>query len=74
MIVEVDQQAVATPDDVETRVKEAKDSGYRVVTLLSFRDGDYQWVALRIDKTRQTGGRPGPPDAGRAAPANSARP
>jgi serine protease Do len=48
LIVEVDQQAVATPGDVETRVKEAKDRGYRVVTLLLFRDGDYQWVALRI--------------------------
>ena len=48
VIVEVDQQAVATPGDVETRVKEAKDRGYRVVTLLLFRDGDYQWVALRI--------------------------
>jgi len=48
VIVEVDQQAVATPGDVETRVKEAKSRGYRVVTLLLFRDGDYQWVALRI--------------------------
>jgi serine protease Do len=48
VIVEVDQQAVTTPGDVETRVKEAKDRGYRVVTLLLFRDGDYQWVALRI--------------------------
>jgi serine protease Do len=48
VIVEVDQQAVVTPDDVEKRVKEAKDRGYRVVTLLLFRDGDYQWVALRI--------------------------
>ena len=48
VIVEVDQQAVATPGDVEERVKEAKDRGYRVVTLLLFRDGDYQWVALRI--------------------------
>ncbi len=48
VIVEVDQQAVVTPGDVETRVKEAKDRGYRVVTLLLFRDGDYQWVALRI--------------------------
>jgi serine protease Do len=48
VIVEVDQQAVATPGDVETRVNEAKGRGYRVVTLLLFRDGDYQWVALRI--------------------------
>jgi serine protease Do len=48
VIVEVDQQAVVTPGDVETRVNEAKGRGYRVVTLLLFRDGDYQWVALRI--------------------------
>jgi serine protease Do len=48
VIVEVDQQAVVTPGDVETRVKEAKDRGYRVVTLLIFRGGDFQWVALRI--------------------------
>jgi serine protease Do len=48
VIVEVDQQAVVTPGDVETRVKEAKDRGYRVVTLLIYRGGDFQWVALRI--------------------------
>jgi len=50
VIVEVDQQAVSTPGDVDKRVKEAKDRGYRVVTLLVYRDGDYQWVALRIDR------------------------
>jgi len=50
VIVEVDQQAVATPGDVDSRVKEAKDRGYRVVTLLLFREGDYQWVALRVDR------------------------
>jgi serine protease Do len=48
VIVEVDQQAVVTPGDVDARVKEAKDRGYRVVTLLIFRGGDFQWVALRI--------------------------
>jgi serine protease Do len=50
VIVEVDQQAVATPADVDKRVEEAKGRGYRVVTLLLFREGDYQWVALRIDR------------------------
>ena len=50
VIVEVDQKAVGTPGDVETRVKEAKKNGYRVVTLLIYRDGDFQWVAVRIDK------------------------
>ena len=48
VIVEVDQQAVVTPGDVETHVNEAKGRGYRVVTLLIYRGGDYQWVALRI--------------------------
>lgn len=51
VIVEVDQKAVATPADVARRVKEAKDNGYRVVTLLIYRAGDYQWVAVRIDKS-----------------------
>jgi serine protease Do len=50
LIVEVDQKAVAKPEDVEKQVKEAKASGYRVVTLLVFRQGDYRWVALRIDQ------------------------
>jgi serine protease Do len=51
VIVEVDQQTVATPADVDKRVVEAKERGYRVVTLLLFREGDYQWVALRIDRS-----------------------
>jgi serine protease Do len=51
VIVEVDQQAVSTPAEVEKRVKDAKDNGYRVVTLLVYREGDFQWVALRIDKS-----------------------
>ncbi len=50
VIVEVDQQAVASPAEVDKRVAEAKDRGYRVVTLLLYREGDYQWVALRIDR------------------------
>jgi serine protease Do len=51
VIVEVDQQAVSTPAEVEKRVKDAKNNGYRVVTLLVYREGDFQWVALRIDKS-----------------------
>ena len=50
VIVEVDQQTVATPADVAGRVDEAKANGYRVVTLLIYRQGDYQWVAIRIDR------------------------
>jgi serine protease Do len=51
VIVEVDQKAVSAPADVARRVKDAKDNGYRVVTLLIYRTGDYQWVAVRIDKS-----------------------
>jgi serine protease Do len=50
LIVEVDQKSVGKPDEVEKQIKEAKANGYRVVTLLVFRQGDYRWVALRIDQ------------------------
>jgi len=48
VIVEVDQEEVATPAEVSTRVAKAKDEGYRVVTLLVYRQGEFQWVAVRI--------------------------
>ena len=48
VIVEVDQEQVKTPAEVADHVKKAKDDGYRVVTLLVFREGDFQWVAVRI--------------------------
>ncbi len=51
VIVEVDQEKVDSPAQVAERVKKAKDEGYRVVTLLVFRQGDFQWVAVRIDKS-----------------------
>jgi serine protease Do len=50
VIVEVDQKAVAKPADVSKQVESAKENGYRVVTLLIYRSGDYQWVAVRIDQ------------------------
>ena len=50
VIVEIDQQAVSSPGDVAQRVQDAKANGYRVVTLLIYRRGDFQWVALRIDR------------------------
>jgi serine protease Do len=50
VIVEIDQKAVSSRDEIERRVKEAKKNGYRVVTLLIYRGGDYQWVAVRVDK------------------------
>ena len=51
VIVEVDQEEVTNPAQVNERVQKAKDEGYRVVTLLVFRQGDYQWIAVRIDKS-----------------------
>jgi serine protease Do len=49
VIIEVDQKAVKVPNDVKKRVDDAKSNGYRVVTLLVYRGGDFQWVAVRID-------------------------
>ncbi|MDX1710547.1 MAG: DegQ family serine endoprotease [Rhodovibrionaceae bacterium] len=48
VIVEVDQEPVGDPEAVESRIKDARDEGYRVVTLLVLRQGDYQWVAVRL--------------------------
>ena len=50
VIVEADQSSVATPADVEKRVAAAKANGLKVVTLLIYRQGDFQWVAVRIDQ------------------------
>ena len=49
VIVEVDQEQVGSPAEVADKVEKAKDEGFRVVTLLVFRQGDFQWVAVRID-------------------------
>ena len=51
MIVEVDQEEVKQPGDVADQGgSAAKEEGYRVVTLLVYRQGDFQcWVAVRID-------------------------
>jgi serine protease Do len=48
VIAEVDQKAVTSPEDVSQRVKAAQDNGYRVVTLLVNRGGEFQWIALKI--------------------------
>jgi serine protease Do len=50
VIVEVDQTAVSSPVDVQKRVAAAKANGYKVVTLLVYRQGDFQWVAVRADQ------------------------
>jgi serine protease Do len=50
VIVEVDQGSVTTPADVEKRIAAAKANGFKVVTLLVYRQGDFQWVAVRTDQ------------------------
>ncbi|MBL8710628.1 MAG: DegQ family serine endoprotease [Rhodospirillaceae bacterium] len=50
IIAEVDQKAVSSPADVRDRVKSAQDNGYRLVTLLINRQGDFQWVAVKLGK------------------------
>ena len=50
IIAEVDQKAVSSPSDVRDRVKSAQENGYRLVTLLINRGGDFQWVAVKIGK------------------------
>ena len=48
VIVEIDQEPVANPEEVVRHLEQAREDGYRVVTLLVLRNGEYQWVALRI--------------------------
>lgn len=50
VIVEVDQEEVASPAQVAEGVKKAREEGFRVVTLLVYRQGDFRWVAVRIDQ------------------------
>jgi serine protease Do len=50
VVVEVDQKEVATPQDVEAQISAARKAKQRVVTFLIYRQGDFQWVALRIDQ------------------------
>ncbi len=50
VVVEVDQKEVSTPQDVEAQIAAARKTGQRVVTFLIYRQGDFQWVALRIDQ------------------------
>jgi serine protease Do len=51
VIVEVDQEEVSNPAQVNEKVQKAKDEGSRVVTLLLYREGDYKWIAVHIDKS-----------------------
>jgi len=53
VIVEIDLEEVRSPADVSDKVEKAKDEGYRVVTLLVFRQGkgDFEWIAVRLDNS-----------------------
>ena len=53
VIVEIDLEEVHLPSDVIDKVEKAKDEGYRVVTLLVFRQGkgDFEWIAVRLDNS-----------------------
>ena len=50
VIIEVDMESVAGPDDVVDMVERAKEEGSRVVTLLVHRKnkGDREWIAVRL--------------------------
>ena len=51
VIVEVDQEEVSSPSAVAEKVQKAKEEGYRVVTLLLFRQGEFQWVAISLKQS-----------------------
>lgn len=50
IIVEVDQTAVASADDVSRIIEAARADNFSVATLLVFREGDYRWIAVKIAK------------------------
>ncbi|MGH6946959.1 MAG: DegQ family serine endoprotease [Kiloniellales bacterium] len=51
VIVEVDQEKVSDAGEVAAHVAKAKEQGYGVVTLLVYRGGEFQWIAVRIEKS-----------------------
>jgi serine protease Do len=51
VVVEVDQKEVGTPKEVEAQITAARNGNQRVVTFLIYRQGDFQWVALRVDQS-----------------------
>jgi serine protease Do len=50
VIVEVNQQAVAAPKDVDDIIHKAQESSRSSVLLLVNREGDVRFVALRLKK------------------------
>jgi serine protease Do len=50
LIVEVNQEPVASPQEVTDKIKGAQDSGRKTVLLLVERAGDLRFVAVRLDQ------------------------
>ena len=50
VIVEVGQEPVESPEDVLTRIEEAREAGRRSVLLLIETDGDLRFVALNVEE------------------------
>jgi serine protease Do len=50
IVVEVNQEAVATPADVAAQVEQAREKGRSMVLLLIDKDGDMRYIPLRIKK------------------------
>jgi serine protease Do len=51
VIMEAAQQEVKSPDEITSRIDEAKKSGRKSILLLVQRQGDLRFVALRIDQS-----------------------
>lgn len=52
VIVEVNQQGVESPSDVEEQIRKAKKSNRSSVLLLINRDGDVRFVALKLEQDK----------------------
>jgi len=50
MIMEAAQEEVSNPDEISSRIDEAKKSGRKSILLLVERQGDLRFVALRLDQ------------------------
>lgn len=48
VLVEIDQQPVTSAQDAAKRINTAGTMGTSNVTLLIWRDGDYKWIAVRL--------------------------
>jgi serine protease Do len=54
VIVEVAQQEVRSPEEVISKVAEAKKAGKKSVLLLLYRGGDLRFVAIKLDEPRSS--------------------